>query len=290
MYTYRLDFEGLFQPEHFYDSMFTSTRHTQPLRVPAALAGAGTAHDRPFPCLPPPTRGAERRAAPQPAVHAGRCSSLPALLFRCGPPKDYNTQQASAALPPARRALSVSDYDPQSAPRRGGEDREGEPGPRGSGPAGRGCAERGFLSVWWRRPFCAGSSLSRSGCGVGTWRGGETERGQPGPSASPSLRLPARRSPPLRRCPRPRAELTHHYGRRRAAPDPVSGEGAGGDRGAGQGDAGPGRGGGEVRAASGGAGGRRVREGRRAGAVRGGREGSKEGGKEGGRLRRAGGL
>lgn len=97
-----------------------------------------------------------------------------------------------------------------------------EPGPRGSGPAGRGCAKRGFLSVWWRRrPFCGASSLSRSGCGVGTWRGGETERGQPGPSPSPSLRLPARRSPPLRRCPRPRAELTHHYGRRRAAPDPL---------------------------------------------------------------------
>lgn len=223
---------------------------------------------------------------PGPRCMLGDVVPSPLRPFAAGPPKDYNTQKVSAALPLARRALSVSDYDPQSAPRRGGGDREGEPGPRGSGPAGRGCAKRGFLSVWWRRrPFCGASSLSRSGCGVGTWRGGETERGQPGPSPSPSLRLPARRSPPLRRCPRPRAELTHHYGRRRAAPDPVSGEGAAGRRGlrgrAGRCGAGPrGRGGaGRERRCW-----RAACEGGTASGSRAGREG----GNEGGRLRRAG--
>ncbi|XP_064370375.1 nucleolysin TIAR isoform X2 [Dromaius novaehollandiae] len=110
--------------------------------------------------------------------------------------EDYDSQKAGGASSSTCRSAASSDYNPQRAPRRGRGEREGESGRRGSGLAGRGCAERGFLSVWWRRPFCGASSFSCSACGVGTWRGGETERGEPGPSPSPSLLLPARRSPP----------------------------------------------------------------------------------------------
>lgn len=106
-----------------------------------------------------------------------------------------------------------------------------------------------------------------SGPGEGARRSG----GKPGPSPSPPLRFPARRSPPLRRCPRLRlrAALAHHYGRRRAAQDPVSEEGTAGNREGGE-RGGPGEAGRALRA-------RGARPGRGGGGERGESERGREG-------------
>lgn len=144
MYTYRLDFEGLFQPEHFYDSMFTSTWHTQPLRVPAALAGAGTAHDRPFPCLPPLTRGAERRAAPQPQCMLGDVVPSPLSSFAVG-----RRRTTTPSKPPLlyRRPVALSP-SATTIPRalRGAAERTGKENPGREGAGRRGAAARSAAS------------------------------------------------------------------------------------------------------------------------------------------------
>lgn len=193
----------------------------------------------------PPRRGGRRAAAPPVPPTAPLPPGMPGPVVLSGPwpppgprggarPEDYSAQKAIGLRSPSRRSLPVSAYDPRRAPRRGGGEREGESGPRGSW-AGGVRLRRARLPeclvaaaiLWCFFPLLFRAAVS--GPGEGARRSGG--------SRGPHPHLPfasLRGGAPLRRCPRVqlRAALAHHYGRRRAAQDPVSEEGTAGKRGA----------------------------------------------------------
>lgn len=172
-----------------------------PLPAPPALAPAAGRNARRPAC--------GERGPPSPLAPGMLGAVVPSPLPPLGRPRpqDYSTQKARGrprAARPSRRAVPGRDYDPQSAPRRGGAARAGAAGPAGSGAGGarlRGARLPERLAaaaiLWCLFPPPSGPRRRDLA------RGRETERGQPGPSASPSLRLPAPRSRP----PRPRPAL-----------------------------------------------------------------------------------
>lgn len=155
-----------------------------------AGTGTGIGMKRIFPgCRRPIAAALARPRGAAAAGHASSCSSLFAVPPFCSWPGELQLPTSRGA-PPLRTRLCLRTPSRPAGPGR----RSGSGSARGGA-----CAERGFLSVWWRPPFCGASSLSRSGSaaagpGAGATRSGGS-RGRPHPPHLPFASV-RRRAPP----------------------------------------------------------------------------------------------